>query len=77
MPNTWQRAALVLFPVAAIPWVSAWIIGKLHPEITQLLENSDYGQPIPTTFVAAAIATYAAQTIHGARVTAYTARKLA
>jgi tRNA A-37 threonylcarbamoyl transferase component Bud32 len=77
MPNTWQRAAAVLLPVALAPSLVAWFAGWLDPHVTELLKDDDFGRPIPTPFVAACIAIYAAHLIHGARLSALRARQLA
>ena len=77
MPNTWQRAAAVLLPIAAIPSLLTEWVCFLDPLVAALLDEDRFGQPLPTPFIAAAIAIYAAHLIHGARLSAFQARRLA
>jgi tRNA A-37 threonylcarbamoyl transferase component Bud32 len=77
MPNRWQRAAAILLPVAAIPGLVILLVSWWEPNIPILLNEDQFGQPLPTTFVAAAISIYAAYLIHGARLSAFQARRLA
>jgi serine/threonine-protein kinase len=77
MPNRWQRAAVILFPVAAIPLLVTLAVGWWDPKIATLLDQDQFGQPIPITLVSAAISVYAASLIHGARLSAFQARRLA
>ncbi len=77
MPNRWQRAAAILLPIAAIPGLVALLVARLEPNVASLLKEDRFGQPLPTTFVAAAVSIYAAYLIHGARLSAFQARRLA
>ncbi|TWU39249.1 serine/threonine-protein kinase [Novipirellula artificiosorum] len=77
MPNTWQRATAVLLPVVAIPSITTRLCEWVDPELTTLLAADDFGQPIPLVLIAALIAIYAAHLIHGARLSAFHARRLA
>ncbi len=77
MPNTWQRAAAILLPVAAIPGLVTGLAGIANPQVFALLEYDDFGMPIPAPFFASCLAIYAAHTIHDARVSVFQARRLA
>lgn len=77
MPNRWQRAACILLPLAAIPTIITTLVAWYEPEVANLMNEDKLGEPIVTPFAAACVAIYAAHTIHGARVSAFQARKLA
>ena len=77
MPNTWQRAAAVLLPAATIPTLLTAAANWINPDVYVLLEEDQFGQPLPTPLIAACVAIYAAHSIHGARISAFQARRLA
>ncbi len=77
MPNTWQRAAAILLPIAAIPSLVALMANLLQPNISILLAQDEYGRPLPAPFIASCTAIYAAHLIHGARLSALGAKRLA
>lgn len=75
IPNTWQRAAFVLLPLAVIPYAFDELSRIAYPQIAAVLANVDQGLPMP--FVAAGIAVAAASVIHGSRLSAFRARRFA
>jgi serine/threonine-protein kinase len=77
MPNTWQRAAAILLPVAMIPTLLVELAELLQPAIVSLLAHDQYGRPFPAPLIAAGVAIYAAHLIHGARLSAFGAKRLA
>lgn len=77
MPNTWRRAAAVLLPLVAIPTLVTRLAEWIDPRITSMLEEDVFGIPIPAPLTAACIAIYAAHLIHGARISAFQAKRLA
>jgi serine/threonine-protein kinase len=77
MPNTWQRAASVLVPVALIPALVTLVLDRLYPSVAALLDQNQFGPPVLTPVAAAGIAIFAAHTIHGANLVASKARRLA
>ncbi|WP_417735818.1 serine/threonine-protein kinase [Rosistilla oblonga] len=77
MPNNWQRAAAVVFPMVLVPNLTIRLAAWIDPQIPLLLAQDTFGKPIPEVFVAACIATYTAHLIHGARLSAFQARRLA
>ena len=77
MPNTWQRAAAILLPIATTPSIVVELASMLQPTISILLDQDQYGRPLPAPLIAACIAIYAAHLIHGARLSAFGARRLA
>ncbi len=68
MPNSWQRAAAILFPLSLVPTFVTVFCELLDPQVAKLMELDDYGMPLPVTLIAAAISTYAAHLIHDARI---------
>lgn len=77
MPNTWQRAAAVLVPVVAIPSLSLVYVVWKYPAVSEMLKLDEYGHPFPAPLIAACVAIYAAHLIHGARLSAFGAQRLA
>ena len=82
MPNRWQRAACVLLPMAAVPYLvtelTAVIVADQYGKnIQNLIHNDLLGRPLSPPLIAACISVFAAHTIHGARTSAFQARRLA
>ena len=75
MPNTWRRAALVLFPMAAIPYVVLIVLQWLNPELGVLLAQDNSKVPLPLPFVAAAIGVFGAHVINSIRREEFKARQ--
>tara|TARA_R110002073_G_scaffold154287_7_gene309382 strand:+ start:21623 stop:23374 length:1752 start_codon:yes stop_codon:yes gene_type:complete len=77
MPNTWRRAATILVPGAIIPGLVTLLAIRLDSRVGMLLGQDEFGMPLPVTLIAAGVSIYAAHLIHGARLFAYTAQRLA
>ncbi len=77
MPNTWQRASAILMTAACIPYLVTFLTDRWDPRVSVLLDEDDFGMPIPVTFVAAMVSIYAAHIIHGARLAASQHQRLA
>lgn len=82
MPNRWQRAACVLLPMAAVPYLVAELTAVIAQDtygknISDLMHNDLLGRPLSPPVLAACISIFAAHTIHGARTSAFQARRLA
>ena len=82
MPNRWQRAACVLLPMAAAPYLvtelTAYLVQEEHEKnIRELMYSDLLGRPLSPPLIAACISIFAAHTIHGARTSAFQARRLA
>lgn len=75
MPNSWKRAALILVPVALLPYLLLALIGWSSPTVTQLLQSDQASSPLPYTLVAALIAIFASHVINNARRDAFKARQ--
>jgi serine/threonine-protein kinase len=78
VPNTWQRTAAVLIPLATVPFLVDYGVGLFHSSVTTFIENTEesWTDPTPAPYFAAAIAIFAAHTLHAASVTAFKARRL-
>ena len=82
MPNRWQRAACVLLPMAAAPYLvtelTAYLVQEEYEKnIRELMYSDLLGRPLSPPLIAACISIFAAHTIHGARTSAFQARRLA
>ena len=82
MPNRWQRAAFILLPMAAVPYVVTEITHYIaldfyKTNISGSIHNDLLGRPLSPPLIAACISIFAAHTIHGARTSAFQARRLA
>ena len=82
MPNRWQRAAIVLLPMAFVPFLvtklsDAIAIHWYNESIIAILQKDSLGRPVSPPLIAACISIFAAHTIHGARTSAFQARRLA
>lgn len=75
MPNTWKRAAVVLFPVAILPYPIIAIQRWFSPEVAFLLDQDRASSVLPLTVIAAAIATFATHIINSVRREAFKARQ--
>lgn len=75
MPNTWRRAAVILFPLAALPYGLFYYLSWRHPELGVMLAQDRAEVPLPLPFVAAAIAVSGAHAINSIRREAFNARK--
>lgn len=76
IPNSWKQAALLLLPIAAIPYLVISLTSHWHPGVAAALSQDRFGLPIPVSFVSAFVAIYAAHSIHAIRREAYHARQL-
>ncbi len=76
MPNTWQRALVVLLPTACLPYaLLIWLRWQI-PSVSEALGADKMGDILPAPFVAVAIAVFAAYTINAVRREAFRARQL-
>ena len=75
MPNTWKRATLVLFPMAAIPYVVVYALSSQNPAVAETLGHDRAKTPLPLPFVAAAVGVFGSQVIHSIRREAFKARQ--
>jgi len=76
MPNTWKRAALVLFPVACVPYALDFFMSRHNHDVALAFDTDRFGMPVPLPGIAAFAAVYATHIIHRIRREAFKARQL-
>jgi hypothetical protein len=76
VPNTWQRAALVLLPAACIPYLTVLFVRWQSAEAAAIFDQDLFGMPLPMPFLAALAGVYASHVIHAIRREAFKARQL-
>jgi serine/threonine-protein kinase len=76
MPNTWKRAALILFPAACIPYATLLFLRWYDVDVALALDADHFGMPVPMPFLAAFAAVYASHIIYSIRREAFEARQL-
>lgn len=76
VPNSWQRAAAILIPVALVPEVLPYYLAKFHPAITTAISLDHVRSPFPFPLLAALIVSIGAHSIQMLRKSAYDARRL-
>lgn len=75
MPNPWKRAALVLLPAAAIPYLLLMALRWRFADAADALNSAEFTSPLPLPFVAAIVAVYGTHIIASARSEAFKARQ--
>lgn len=77
VPNTWRRAAIVLLPLACVPYLVHWTMRWSIPVVDFVLELMEHRHVMPMPFVAACTAIYAARLLHKGTVEVHRAREFA
>jgi eukaryotic-like serine/threonine-protein kinase len=67
IPHNWRQAALIFFPLAAVPSVVLYILASTDPAIHEAFIADRFGILTPMVFIAAIGATYGAHIIHRMR----------
>jgi len=75
LPNSWQRGAAVMVPMALVPYVVVAVQRWLSPEVAALLDTAKMRSPVPLPLVAALVSIYATHIINSARREAFKARQ--
>ncbi len=75
MPNTWKRGAVIMLPVALLPYLSLALQRWLAPEVDAILAAETFAAPIPLPLVAALVGVYGTHIINSARREAFKARQ--
>ena len=75
MPNTWKRAAVILFPAAGLFYVVAFALQASSPAVATALERSEFKSPVPLPVIAALVAVYGTHIINSVRQQAFKARQ--
>ncbi len=76
IPNTWQRAALVIIPLSIIPNLNFYLLGLYEPAVAKAFATVSHGPPAPLMLLAAAAGIYGAHTIHTIRYNFFKAKQL-
>jgi tRNA A-37 threonylcarbamoyl transferase component Bud32 len=75
MPNTWKRAAVVLFPAACIPYATVLFLRWHSDDVAAIFDADRFGLPVPMPLLAAFAGVYASHIIHSIRLEAFRARQ--
>jgi serine/threonine-protein kinase len=75
MPNTWKRGAVVMVPVAFVPYAILALQNWLSPDVARLLAEEKTLSPIPLPVVAALVGVYGTHIINTARREAFKTRQ--
>ncbi len=75
LPNTWKRGAMVMVPMAIVPYVTLAIQREWSPVLADMLDADRSGNPIPLPLVAALVATYGTHIINCVRREAFNAKQ--
>jgi serine/threonine-protein kinase len=75
VPNTWRRAALLLMPLACLPYLLMYLLRQSSTVVDSALAADHASSPLPLPLIAALIAVIAAQSSHGIRRAAFRAKR--
>ena len=75
IPNRWQRGAVVILLVSALPHTIFWGLKTVYPQVAEAMNSIDYTSPVPIMVMAAGIGIMGTHTINAVRQQAYQARK--
>jgi serine/threonine-protein kinase len=75
VPNTWKRAAIILFVAACVPYANISFLRWKSPEIATIADRDAFRLPVPLPFLAAFAGAYASHIIHSIRRDAFKAKQ--
>jgi eukaryotic-like serine/threonine-protein kinase len=75
IPNSWKRGAVVMVPMALVPYAVLAVERWLSPDAAAVLDTAKFGSPVPLPLVAALVSTYGTHIINTARREAFKARQ--
>lgn len=75
IPHNWRQAALIFFPLAALPLVVLQYLSASDPAVAAAMSADRFGLFVPLTFFSALGATYGAHIIHNMRRAVAEARR--
>ena len=75
MPNTWRRAAAILFPIACVPYAIIYVSQSRSEHVSAALESDHFGLALPLPFISALAAVYGTSIINSVRREAFRARQ--
>lgn len=76
VPNTWRRAACVVVPAAAIPYVQFALLANHSESIAEAFAINNMAEPMPATLIAALVSIAGTHIINSVRRDAFKARQL-
>ncbi len=75
VPNRWQRGAIVMIPMACVPYLVLLSLRWLSRDVDEMIRSIEFTSPLPLTLVAAAVGTYGSHVINSVRREAFKARQ--
>ncbi|HEV3344589.1 MAG TPA: serine/threonine-protein kinase [Pirellulales bacterium] len=75
VPNTWRRAALLLVPLACLPYLLVYVLRHSNPIVDAALAADHARSPLPLPLIAALVAVFTAQSSHLIRRAAFRAKR--
>jgi eukaryotic-like serine/threonine-protein kinase len=75
IPNTWQRATVVILPLACAPAVNFYLLGFHEPLVNQAIATLHHGPPMPIVLLGALGGIFGAHTLHTIRREEFKARQ--
>jgi serine/threonine-protein kinase len=75
IPNTWQRALVLLLPAGLAPYVSTYLLGLYEPKVREAYDSLHHGTPFPVALVAVAEALFYSHILNVSRWELYRAKK--
>jgi len=76
MPNTWQRALVILLPTAVLPYGLLLGLRWQVPGMAAALDADNMGTPLPAVLGAVVVGVFGTYTIHAVRREAFKAKQL-
>jgi len=76
IPNTWQRAALVIVPLSLLPELNFWLLARYEPRVQEAFAALHHGPPVPLPLIAGLVGIYGAHTMYAIRRDAFRAKQL-
>jgi eukaryotic-like serine/threonine-protein kinase len=76
IPNTWQRALVVLLPFACLPYAIVWTLVWQFEKVAEALLADHIGNRVPIPFIAVVIGAYGSHIINAIRREAFKAKQL-
>ena len=67
MPNRGRRGAMIMIPMACIPYLVLWIYRWMSPSVNETLASVGFSSPVPMPMVAAIVGIYGTHVINAVR----------
>ena len=75
VPNTWRRAAVLLVPLACLPYLLVYVLRQSSPVVDAALTADHARSPLPLPLIAALVAVFTAQSSHLIRRAVFRAKR--